>query len=298
MNQTDYEVDNRAKVSFDAAYVAPTPFRYMSKMAAVGYRMAEEMLPFLSAVVDASENPDAPVKVLDLGCSYGLSASLLKTDCRYGELTELYTDRASIEYAQCANESRRWLRDRRVRNDVQIVGFDSSEEAIRFAMDVDMVDTGIARNLEDEGASLTLSEASAIQGCDVFFSTGAIGYLTDKTINPILDEFGRASHGALGPIALLSVLELFALEPLESTFADHGFGFARLGLQLPQRRFADEQERGRVLDALQRRGLPTRVQEDEDQMLADVCVAARPEQLDALTECLSGSVAARAECYL
>ena len=267
----------------------------MSRMAAVGYRMAEEMRPFLSAVVDASENPDAPVKVLDLGCSYGISAALLKTECRYGELTELYTDRASIEYAKCVNESRRWLQNRRVRNDVQIVGFDSSEEAIRFAMDVDMVDTGIARNLEEEEAGLTPREASAIQKCDVFFSTGAIGYVTDKTISPILDEFGRASHGALGPVALLSVLELFALEPLEKTFAEHGFGFARLRLQVPQRRFVDEQERGLMLGALQRRGLPTRVQDDKDQMLANICVAARPEQLNALTECLSGSVAACAE---
>ena len=75
MNQSAYDEQNRVKASFDAAYTAETPHRYLHNMTAVDYRMADYMNPFLSAVVDASVTPTEPVLVLDLGCSYGVSGS-------------------------------------------------------------------------------------------------------------------------------------------------------------------------------------------------------------------------------
>ena len=71
-------------------------------MTSVDYRMADYMNPFLSAVVDASATSHAPVRVLDLGCSYGLSWTLLKVDCSYEELAEFLRHEASSEYASCA----------------------------------------------------------------------------------------------------------------------------------------------------------------------------------------------------
>ena len=287
MTPAVYERQNRAKTSFDSIYTAPTPGQYLRTMAAVGYRMAEYMRPFLSAVVDASVNPDAPVKVLDVGCSYGMSAALLKTHCTYKDLEHFFTHDASIEPLACATESARWLQTHGVQRDVEIVGFDSSEAAINFATASKMIDEGIARNLEEKESSLTPRERRAIQECDVFFSTGAIGYITDKTIRPILAEFGHRSPGALGPVAVMSVLELFDPEPIADVFAAYGFQFVQLGIRMPQRRFADDAERDRVLDTLQQRGLPTEAQEADDRMFAGLCVAARPERCDTLTRCVT-----------
>ena len=131
MNQGDYDEQNRVKASFDATYTAPTPHRYLHKMTVVDYRMADHMNPYLSAVVDSSMTSQEPVKVLDIGCSYGMSGALLKTDCVYRDLAEFYRQEASSEYAQCVVESQRWLDSHEMRGDVEVVGFDSSEEAIK-----------------------------------------------------------------------------------------------------------------------------------------------------------------------
>ena len=284
MDQSDYEEQNRVKASFDAAYTAPTPHRYLHNMTAVDYRMADHMNPFLSAVVDASVTPAEPVRVLDLGCSYGVSGALLKTDCSYQELAEFFRHEASSEYSSCVVESRRWLESHTAREDVELVGFDSSVEAVRFATASGMIDEGIARNLEENESQLTEDERSLIRQCDVLLSTGVIGYITDKTVSPILDEFGHDARSTLGAVAVMSVLELFDPEPIAESFAEHGYRFGQLPVRMAQRRFADEEEREGVLETLRDRGEPTGVQESEDRMFASLCVAAQPESFDALAK--------------
>ena len=287
MNQGDYDEQNRVKASFDAAYTAPTPHRYLHNMTAVDYRMADCMNPYLSAVVDASMTSQEPVRVLDIGCSYGMSGALLKTDCVYRDLAEFYRHEASSEYALCVVESQRWLDSHAMREDVEVVGFDSSEEAIRFAAASHMIDEGIALNLEEEKSELTADEAHLIQECDVLLSTGAIGYVTDKTVNPILDEFGNNARGALGPVAVMSVLELFDPAPIAEAFTEHGYRFGRLPVRMPQRRFVDEEEREGVIETLRQRGVNADALESEHQMFAGLCIAAKPERFDALTACVT-----------
>ena len=111
MNQSNYDEQNRIKASFYAAYTALTPHRYLHNMTAVDYRMADYMNPFLTAVVDASVSPppQRPVRILDLGCSYGVSGALLKTNCSYQELANFFRYETSSEYSSCVTESKRWL---------------------------------------------------------------------------------------------------------------------------------------------------------------------------------------------
>ena len=245
------------------------------------------MKPYLSAVVDASVASHEPVRVLDIGCSYGMSGALLKADCAYRDLAEFYRLEASSEYASCVVESEQWLASHAMREDVEVVGFDSSEEAIRFAAASHMIDEGIVLNLEEDKSELTADEATLIQECDVLLSTGAIGYVTDKTINPILDEFGNNARGALGPVAVMSVLELFDPAPIAEAFTEHGFRFAQLPVRMPQRRFVDAEEREGVIETLRQRGMQADALESENQMFAGLCIAAKPERFDALTECVT-----------
>ena len=287
MDQRDYDEQNRVKASIDSAYTAPTPHRYLHNMTAVDYRMADYMNPYLSAVVDASITSQEQVRVLDIGCSYGMSGALLKTDCAYRDLAEFYRQEASSEYASCVVESQRWLDSHAMREDVEVVGFDSSEEAIRFAAASHMIDEGIALNLEEETSELTASEAHLVQECDVLLSTGAIGYVTDKTVNPILDEFGNNARGALGPVAVMSVLELFDPAPIAEAFTEHGYRFGQLPVRMPQRRFVDEEERLGVIERLRQRGMQADALASEHQMFAGLCIAAKPERFDALTECVT-----------
>ena len=288
MKHSEYKDQNLAKASFEASYTADTPHRYLQKMTAVDYRMADCMNPFLSAVVKASINSQEAVKVLDVGCSYGMSGALLRADCTYKDLVEFYEKQASVEYGPCVAESRDWLNSQTKRQDIKMVGFDSSEEAVRFAVDSHMVDEGIAVDLEKLESSLTVDEACLIQKCDVLLSTGAIGYVTAKTVDPILDEFGRTGCGALGPVAVLSVLELFEVAPIARAFVEHGYRFEQLPIRMLQRQFVDEEERYRLSEVLRQRGVQVGTLESENKMFANLCIAAKPERFHALAECVIG----------
>jgi carnitine O-acetyltransferase len=256
-------------------------------MTAVNYRMADYMNPFLTAVVDASGSPSSPqrpVRIFDLGCSYGVSGALLKTDCSYQELAEFFRCETSSEYSSCVTESKDWLESHVAREDVEVVGFDSSVEAVRFATASRMIDKGITRNLEENESALTKEEKSLIRQCDVLLSTGVIGYVTEKTVRPILEELGHDVSGSLGAVAIMSVLELFDPEPIAESFTECGYRFGQLPIRIPQRRFADEEERKGVLEALRARGESTAVQDSEDQMFASLCVAAHPQSFEALAK--------------
>ena len=296
MNQGDYDEQNQAKASFDEAYTGRTPHRYLHNMAAVNYQMADYMNPYLSAVVDASITSQELVRVLDIGCSYGMSGALLKTDCEYNDLTEFYRTEASSEYASCVIESKQWLKLHATRKDVEVVGFDSSKEAIRFATATHMIDEGIALNLEEEKSKFTADESRLIQKCDVLLSTGAIGYITDKTVNPILDEFGNNAHGALGPVAILSVLELFDPASIAEAFTDHGYRFGQLPIRIPQRRFVNKQERKGVFETLRQRGEKIDALKFEQQMFASLCIAAKPKRFKALSKCVNNVLNIRKAC--
>ena len=284
MNKSEYEKNNSVKTSFDACYIAPTPHQYFHNMSAVGYRMGEYMNPFLAALVEASVLPPRLVRVLDLGCSYGVSGALLKTDCSYQDLVEFVHRETSSDYSSCAADVRRYLELHPAREDVEVLGIDSSAEAVRFATASGMIDEGIACNLEDHKVELTKNERNLLRRCDVFLSTGVIGYVTDTSVSRILDDFGHDARGQLGPLAIMSVLELFDPTAIATAFSKHGYRFGQLPVRLPQRYFADEQEREGVLKAIRDRGESTAVQESEGQMFASLYIASYPESFDVLTK--------------
>jgi SAM-dependent methyltransferase len=281
MKTATYRDYNRAKASFDATYEAPTPHRYLSKMAALDYCMARQMHPFLCAAVDAV-NQDVPAAtVLDVGCSYGMSSALLKTDYEFGDLIDFYEDQASEELDQCVEETRSFLhKGRSSRNHVKVVGLDCSRPAVEFAEAADLLDGGIARNLEEPGARLAPDEKALVAGCDVLFSAGTIGYVSDRTVGTLLDAFVQNSRSPLGPVAVVSILQLFDPDPIAGTFEQHGLEFAQLPVQVAQRRFADQAEHDRVLENLRKRGVAH--DPASKWMFADVCVAARSDHIDEL----------------
>ncbi|MDA1315651.1 MAG: hypothetical protein O2968_20180 [Acidobacteria bacterium] len=95
-------------------------------MAAVDYSMAKQMNPFLCAAVDASSDDAPSLRVLDIGCSYGMSSALLKSDYKFDDLIDFYESDASEQYTECVKETRHFLRKHRTREGVKVVGFDQS----------------------------------------------------------------------------------------------------------------------------------------------------------------------------
>lgn len=294
---TNYAATNEAKASFDDLYTAPTPHAYMTEMARIGYEIGEQARPYCAAAAELlrERNGDAwPVQMLDVGCSYGVGSALVKYGCSFDEVKAFFSSRAPHEYHAACEAMRMWLNVAPPACDVRAVGLDSSKPAIRFAVDAGLLDGGIARDLEQPDVALTEDDRSWLRSCNLLISTGAIGYVTERTLAVILRHLGRDYPGDFGPFAVVTILRMFDRSPIDDAFTENGFAFGAVpGVRLRQRRFNDAEERQKVLSLLHDRGVDTRDWEDCGGHYADLFIAAPPQQFPLLLERMSKT---RSEC--
>jgi carnitine O-acetyltransferase len=283
-----YHAANEAKATFDEAYTAPTPHAYVDAMARTGYEIGEQARPYCVAAAELlkQRNGDAwPAQMLDVGCSYGMGAAFVKYGCSFDEIVAFFSSRAPTEYLAAREAMRVWLNVAPPACDLRTVGLDSSEPAIRFAVDSGLLDGGIAKDFEQPDASPSELERSWFRSCNLLISTGAIGYVTDRTLEAVLGDLGKDHPGAFGPLAVVTILRMFDAAPIEAVFERHGLRFGVVpDIRLPQRRFADARERRDVLATLEQRGIDTEGWEDRGKHYADLYVAAPAEHFGLLVD--------------
>lgn len=286
-----YDNANEAKASFDDVYTAPTPHAYIASMAKNGYEIGEQARPYCAAAAELlrERNGDVwPAQMLDVGCSYGLGSAFVKYGCSFDEMVAFFASRAPMEYLAACETMRMWLNITPPACDVRAVGLDSSKPAIRFAVDAGLLDGGIARDFERPDAAPTEDDSAWFRSCNLLISTGAIGYVTERTFDVVLRHLGKDYPGDFGPFAVVTILRMFDASPIETVFEEHGFTFGAVpGVRLPQRRFTDAEERRQVLSLLHDSGIDTREWEDRGKQYADLFIAAPPQQFSLLLERMS-----------
>jgi hypothetical protein len=277
-----YAEQNQAKADFDSAYVSETPHLYIAQMARFGYQIGEQARPYCAAAADLlrEQNGEAwPVQMLDIGCSYGIGSAFVKYGCSFDEIVAFFSSRAPTGFRAACDAMRMWLNVTPPVCDVRCVGLDSSKPAIRYAVEAGLLDGGIARNFEDDGAKPSTKEARWFRSCNLMICTGAIGYVTERTLGEVLHHLGKDYPAEFGPFAVVTVLRMFDETPIANCFDRNGLRFQRVpGTRLPQRRFTDGEERQRVLSLLHDRGIDTSAWEDQGRHYADLFIATPPEQ--------------------
>jgi hypothetical protein len=288
-----YDTDNQCKANFDDAYTAPTAHAYIASMARTGYQIGEQARPYCTAAAEllGEQNGDAgPVQLLDVGCSYGIGSAFVKYGCSFDEMVAFYASRAPREYDAACETTRAWLNIAPPAHNVRSVGLDSSEPAIHFAVDAGLLDHGLARNFEQPDTTPTEEDNDWFRSCNLLISTGAIGYVTERTLEVVLRHLGKDSPGDFGPFAVVTILRMFDFSAIETVFEKHGFRFGAVpGARLPQRRFAGREECRQVLSLLHDRGIDTRGWEDRGKHYADLFIAAPPLQYSLLLERMSAT---------
>lgn len=287
----NYTSANDAKANFDDVYTAPTPHAYLASMAKNGYEIGEQARPYCTAAAELlrEQNRNAwPVQMLDVGCSYGIGSAFVKFGCSFDELVAFFSSRAPQEYRAACEAMRTWLNVAPPACDVRTVGIDRSKQAIRFAVDSGVLDGGIARDFEGKDIAPTEDECSWFRSCNLLISTGAIGYVTERTLGVILRHLGKDHPAEFGPFAVITILRMFDCSPIKAVFEENGFTFGVVpGVRLPQRRFTDAGERQQVLSILHGRDIDTRGWEDRGKQYADLLIAAPAQQFSLLSERMS-----------
>src|SRR5262249_42972474 len=144
--------DATGKVALGHIYTQPDPRAYFGTLRELDYRIPELAKPYFAKLIEESREARGTRTqiVLDIGCSYGINAALLKCDATMDELYARYTGDA----AQSRTRSTLLARDRdlvRSRDRLKhtrFVGLDTSWPALSYALAAGFLDDAVHADLE------------------------------------------------------------------------------------------------------------------------------------------------------
>ena len=242
------------KASFDEIYDRPDPHDYYLRMSGLDYRIPELAKPhFERLIADYRVASGVAPTILDIGCSYGVNAALMRFDTTVGHLAEHY--RGGDTSARIARDRARLAaRDRHPQ--VRFVGMDASARALTYAAAAGLLHEVVHADLESNEA--TEGQRRVLGSADLVISTGCIGYVTERTLLQVVH-----AHGRRLPWMAHFVLRMYDYDPIARRLAGLGYRTERAPGTFRQRRFASEAERSRVLNTLSANGIdPSGIEED------------------------------------
>ena len=212
--------------------------------------------------------------MLDLGCSYGVNAAILKHDLSMEDLYEHWGQnkmmRATSEEVVAYDQQ--FFADIDDPEDIEVMGLDQAENAIAFGIESGLLDEGFAVNLETEPLSARATEKLA--PIDLVTSTGCVGYVTEKSFDRLLPAITEGQH----PWIANFVLRLFPFDAIEKSLEKWGYVTEKLeGQTFFQRQFASDDEQDQVLEQLRDRGIDPTGKETEGHFHAEFFLS-RPKK--------------------
>lgn len=267
MTDADFEEINEAKAKMDHIYNRSDPRDYFRELKKLGYAIPGIAKPIFQKLIGhLQQRHDDTIHVLDLGCSYGVNAALLKHDLSMGELYDHWgqktlTDASAKEVVAC---DRRFFADFDTPGDIKVFGLDQAENAIAFAKEVGLLDEGLAVNLETE--PLSAKEKEKLAPVDLMMSTGCIGYVTEKSFDRLIPAVTQGQP----PWIANFVLRMFPFDSIEETLNDQGYVTEKLeGQTFFQRKFASADEQEQALEQLCDQGIDPADKEADGHLLAE-----------------------------
>ncbi|MBU6296930.1 MAG: hypothetical protein KGJ79_02240 [Alphaproteobacteria bacterium] len=268
MTERSYQQANAGKADFEWTYNRLDPRSYFQVLGALDYAIPERAAPIFLKTFDAyatARRRDA-LTVLDLGCSYGINAAVLKYGRTMEELREHYNslDEQEIAPRDVLRADQTDFFDGNPKRDIAIVGIDRAQFASSYGFWAGLLDDAIPEDFELNDP--TPQAASTIARCDLVISTGVVGYVTERTFTRIL----RCQPENEMPWVASFVLRMFDYGPVAATLEQFGYVTEKLaGRYFRQRRFADDAERKHVERLLEKRNLCTSGLEANGHYLAE-----------------------------
>jgi SAM-dependent methyltransferase len=258
---------NDAKANMDHIYDQPDPRAYFRELKKLGYSIPDVAKPIFQKLISCLQRQQKnAVHVLDLGCSYGVNAALLKYDLTMAELYDHWGVRSLVgaTHDDVVAHDQRFFKNLDYHADISVTGLDPAEAAISFAEDSGLLDEGLALNLE--AAALPEDAKETLSGVDLVMSTGCVGYLTEKSFERLLPAVTQGRPPWIGNF----VLRMFPFEAIEETLDDWGYVTEKLeGRTFVQRHFASPDEQEQVLEQLRDQSIDPTGKESEGDLLAE-----------------------------
>jgi SAM-dependent methyltransferase len=280
-----FDYDDIGKIDLTNIYDRPDPRSYYSTLRRLDYIIPETAKPVFQRVIEAYRHAHhkTKIRILDVGCSYGVNAAMLKGDLEMEQLYALYAP----EITGKARRTQLLSRDQTIADDIlkdselEVVGLDASANAIKYAVEANLLDDGVVADLESGQPSPEV--AAALDAADLVISTGCIGYVGESTLKGILKV-----NAPRKPWMVHFVLRMFPFAEIEEALGAFGYATEKVaGRTFLQRRFASDEEQENVLDRLAALGIDSEGLESDGWYHAEAFIS-RP--LDACAGMRLGSV--------
>ena len=262
-----FEEINRAKANLDYIYDEADPRNYFNELGKLDYAIPDVAKPIFQKLISHLRHREKDtIHVLDIGCSYGINAALLKYDLSMSELYRLWGNDAlrAASSDEVAAHDRQFLNGLDEPADIKVVGIDPAASATAFARNAGLLDEDIVVNLETDPLPEAAKETLA--PIDLVTSTGCVGYVTEKSFDQLLPAVTQGQAPWMGNF----VLRLFPFDPIEESLSEWGYVTEKLeGHIFPQRQFYSPEEQEQVIEQLCERGIDPAGQESEGRLLAE-----------------------------
>lgn len=272
---------NEAKVSLDHIYDEPDPRAYFRTLRVLDYTLPGAAKHLFQALISHLQGTrEGTINVLDLGCSYGVNAALLKHDM---SMMDLYRHWGEKCLEDATSEEMlaydRWFFSRTEEPEhIRVLGLDAAENAVVYAEDAGLLDDGLALDLESE--PLPAAYAADLMSVDLVISTGCVGYVTETTFRRLLPSVLPCGSPWFANFALRT----FSFETVAMVLADYGYVTEKVeGCTFRQRRFATKKEQSAFVDQLRQRGLDTSGKEAEGYSHAEFFLSRPKDEADSIT---------------
>lgn len=250
---------NEAKASFDLTYNAPGPAAYFKALLPLDYRIPDEARAPVRELIDSLRNAAGKRQftVLDVGCSYGINAAVLKYSTNFRAIAERCA--GLNEGERLAQKDRAFFESLPRDESLRVVGLDVAENAVAYGIQSGLLDDGFVANLEEK--PLNSEQREKLQKVDLIVSTGCVGYVTDKTFGRLVDA---VAGGGRVPVVASFVLRMFRYDAIARALASNGLRTDKSQGTFRQRRFRHDRERSEVLSTLEQMGLEPQALEASD----------------------------------
>ena len=268
------------KVSMDHIYDNPDPRTYFRELKGLDYGLpgiAKHIVQELISHLQGSR--EEAIDILDVGCSYGVNAALLKHDM---SMTDLYAHWGQTRLEDASSEEvlaydKRFFSCTEKQDDIRVLGLDAAENAVSYAEEAGLLDEGLALDLESE--PLPVESAADLQSVDLVISTGCVGYVTETTFRRLLPAVLRDEPPWFANFALRT----FPFERIARILGESGYVTEKLeGCTFKQRRFASSEEQAAFVERLENSGLDTSGKEAEGYSHAEFFLSRPKHEADSI----------------
>jgi len=279
--------EKSGKANFDLIYDLEDPREYFNVLGEFDYSIPQHGCRLFSALLEArrEEVGERSLRVVDICCSYGVNAALLKYETTLNDLYARYgsEELSSLSSEELAESDAAFYRERRREKALEVVGLDVARNAVSYGIRSGILDAGFAENLEEDEPSDELCRA--VSEMDLLSVTGGVGYISERTFERLLD----CATGDRSPWVAVFALRWVSYEEISEALSAYGLVTEKLeGHTFTQRRFTGDEEREYVLDELAKMDVDTTGKEDEGWYHANFYLSRPTEEAEVPVEKLLG----------